>query len=395
MTNSIVPEHLNQDIQLRFNHDERPNLSALELSHVDLQKFERLRTEEAQRQFLQSRLALRSALQTGTLCEVANKDRKPIHPAGQISISHCKSGSLSGFSPELELGVDIETERSQLLKLAPKFQRPDETFITEKCGNQMALQFIWGIKESLYKLHGAGSLDFKKHLQITALDPSQQSDWWTGTAWIWPNKHQQTPKQCYVQAIKWKGLYLCLASHRKPLSPLVGPRIALREWVPTDAPWLFELNADPEVIKFTGDSGFTSEKEALNLILSYPNYQRDGYGRWMVEDVKSGEPLGWCGLKNNPWGVDLGYRFFQRHWGNGYATEAAKLCIQAAPNWNLKTLVGRSAAHNTASINVLNKLGFITQKDFLTSFDNILEKQQRQTLISWNDEPMVVKTLSL
>ena len=43
--------------------------------------------------------------------------------------------------------------------------------------------------------------------------------------------------------------------------------------------------------------------------------------------LHSGEPLGDCGLWRrvieDEWEVEIGYHFARRHWGNGYATEAA------------------------------------------------------------------------
>lgn len=38
-------------------------------------------------------------------------------------------------------------------------------------------------------------------------------------------------------------------------------RLILRESVVNDAPDLFEMNSDPEVLKYTGDVAFTSVEE--------------------------------------------------------------------------------------------------------------------------------------
>ena len=86
------------------------------------------------------------------------------------------------------------------------------------------------------------------------------------------------------------------------MAPIDGKRVRLREWTPQDASWLYELNMNPAVVKYTGDAGFTSEDSALNLIRTYPNYQRDGYGRWMAIDKSTGLPIGWCGLKKKSMG---------------------------------------------------------------------------------------------
>ena len=90
---------------------------------------------------------------------------------------------------------------------------------------------------------------------------------------------------------------------------------------PTDVAFMMELNADPEVTRFTGDGPVASEKEARSRIARLQHQAASRSGRMVVLDRANGERLGWCGLKQLEDGqVDLGYRFFRRHWGKGYAT---------------------------------------------------------------------------
>jgi RimJ/RimL family protein N-acetyltransferase len=78
----------------------------------------------------------------------------------------------------------------------------------------------------------------------------------------------------------------------------------------------------------------------------------------MVEDRTTGQPLGWCGLKQNPWGVDLGFRYFKSTWNKGIATEAGEAVLQWARENKIKGIVGRALSGNVASVRVLKKLGF-------------------------------------
>lgn len=137
-------------------------------------------------------------------------------------------------------------------------------------------------------------------------------------------------------------------------------RLALRPFAPEDAPYLFELNNDPEVIKYTGDSPFESQQAALEFILQYDQYQRYGMGRWTVLDKATGDYLGWCGLKYIPSldEVDVGYRFMKKHWGKGYATESAAACLQYGfEKLGLTRIVGRAIKENVASVRVFEKIG--------------------------------------
>jgi len=136
------------------------------------------------------------------------------------------------------------------------------------------------------------------------------------------------------------------------------PRLVLREFVLNDAENIWELNSDPEVIKYTGDPPFATIKKAREFLLDYTDYEKNGFGRWAVITKASNSFIGWCGLKFNEQNlVDLGFRFFKREWNKGYATEAAEACLEHGfLKLNLNEIIGRVASENKASIKVLEKL---------------------------------------
>lgn len=136
-------------------------------------------------------------------------------------------------------------------------------------------------------------------------------------------------------------------------------RLRLQEFSAADAIHLFELNNDPEVLKFTGDLPFDSIENAVKFLANYSNYKKDGFGRWAVYLKKDNRFIGWCGFRKNEgeW-IDLGFRFLKKEWGNGYATEAAKGCIEFGFNQlGIIEIVGRAVKDNLASIRVLEKVG--------------------------------------
>lgn len=146
-------------------------------------------------------------------------------------------------------------------------------------------------------------------------------------------------------------------------------RCYLRELSVGDAPYFYDLNADAEVIKYTGDQAFGNVSEAKSFLENYNQYDLYGYGRWAVIDKNDGEFLGWCGLKYSPdlEEVDLGFRFFRKYWNQGFATETAKACIDYGfTHLQLNKIVGRAMERNVASIKVLEKTGmtFVGKFDF-------------------------------
>src|SRR6187402_3312605 len=98
------------------------------------------------------------------------------------------------------------------------------------------------------------------------------------------------------------------------------PRFIMRNFELGDAQAMYELNLDPEVMRYTGDKSFTSVEEAYTFLQNYNPYATEGFGRWICVLKDTGEITGWCGLRLQPdFGlVDLGYRFYKRFWGKGY-----------------------------------------------------------------------------
>ncbi len=161
------------------------------------------------------------------------------------------------------------------------------------------------------------------------------------------------------------------------------PRLILREFEISDAAALYELNSDPEVMRYTGDRPFSSIAEAETFVHNYDTYQRQGFGRWAVMSKDTGRLIGWCGLKRNEKDlIDIGFRFFREQWGKGYATEAAKATLDYGfEQLGLEQIIGRAARENKASLRVLEKLGMeFWKKDSCMGIANSLyykiDKQQ-------------------
>lgn len=141
---------------------------------------------------------------------------------------------------------------------------------------------------------------------------------------------------------------------------LETPRLRLREFTEDDAEALYRLNADPDVMRYTGDAPFSGAAAAHDFIRAYDHYDRHGYGRWAVTMKADGRFMGFCGLRVHPeFGeVDLAYRIARQFWDQGYATEAARGAMAAGfDQFGLETITGWAMRENLPSITVLQKLG--------------------------------------
>ena len=63
--------------------------------------------------------------------------------------------------------------------------------------------------------------------------------------------------------------------------------------------------------------------------------------------------------------IEIGWRFKQASWGHGYATEAAlALCDELIKQDDVKAISATALKDNTASINIMKKLGLQFIKNY-------------------------------
>lgn len=148
-------------------------------------------------------------------------------------------------------------------------------------------------------------------------------------------------------------------------------RLLLREFILDDAEKFYQLNLNPNVIRYTGNTAFKSIDEAKSFLENYNDYKANGYGRWAVINKESNEFIGWCGLKYSELEneTDIGFRFFEEEWNKGYATESAAACLKYGfDKLKLNRIIGRAMKENKASIKVLEKIGLVYETDCI--FEN-------------------------
>jgi ribosomal-protein-alanine N-acetyltransferase len=161
-------------------------------------------------------------------------------------------------------------------------------------------------------------------------------------------------------------------------------RLYLRKINRQDIDDLFEMDSDPEVHKFIENNPVSSKEQIAEVVdMLNRQYEENGIARWAVVEKQSLECIGWAGLKyfretvNNHKGFyELGYRFKQKHWGKGYATEASKAIIEFGfKNLGIDSIFAITHPGNKNSIKVLEKSGFelIEQFDYDGDITNWFE----------------------
>ncbi len=140
-------------------------------------------------------------------------------------------------------------------------------------------------------------------------------------------------------------------------------RLIMRPYTEDDIEAAYQVNLDAEVSKYTADGGVKTREEIHDIIknTTLADYEKYGFGRLAVIYKPENKYIGFSGLKYLPEfdAVDIGYRFARPYWGMGIATESARPFIPFGfETLNLKEIVGFVMAENTASSNVLKKIGF-------------------------------------
>lgn len=143
---------------------------------------------------------------------------------------------------------------------------------------------------------------------------------------------------------------------------LTTKRLALWPLEEHDDEFFFDLDSDPEVMRYISGGVPTSREDALAAVERvFAMYEaRPGQGLWPATLQRTGERIGWFLLKyfDALDAVEVGYRLYRRHWGKGYATEGtAALLEHGFETLALPEIIGICFPQNRASRRVLEKNG--------------------------------------
>lgn len=149
-------------------------------------------------------------------------------------------------------------------------------------------------------------------------------------------------------------------------------RLVLRRITEADAEALYELDGDPEVMRFLTGGKPTPLDAIINdtlprMLRSYDLLE--GFGYWAAVEKSTGGFLGWFTLRPKDGGetgeVELGYRLRRSAWGKGYATEGSRALIRKGfTALGVRRVVAETMAVNKASRRVMEKAGLTHVRTF-------------------------------
>lgn len=146
-------------------------------------------------------------------------------------------------------------------------------------------------------------------------------------------------------------------------------RLELHLMADTDAELLYELDQNPNVMKYINGGKLTSMEDIEKVMIPRMNSYRNppnGWGLWKVLKRNDKQFIGWILVRpmdffndsRNDNDIELGWRFKQESWGKGYATEAAEAVMTALIDLGIYEKMSVIVVPgNQASIRIMQKLG--------------------------------------
>lgn len=145
------------------------------------------------------------------------------------------------------------------------------------------------------------------------------------------------------------------------MATLETDRLTLRMLGESDLDAYAEMCGDPEVMRYIGDGQPLARPMAWrNLAMMVGHWSLRGYGPWAAEERSSGVLVGRIGFWNpDGWpGFELGWTLRRPFWGQGYATEGARVALRFAfTRLDHPLVISLIHPENAASIKVAERVG--------------------------------------
>lgn len=148
-------------------------------------------------------------------------------------------------------------------------------------------------------------------------------------------------------------------------------RLILRSWEAGDRHHFAEMNGNMTVMKYFPNPLSVAESDAFVYRIE-KEFEETGIGSFAVEIKGTGEFIGYVGFHRFSFdapfspGWEIGWRISDRYWHNGYATEAAKACINFAHEKRFcDKIYSFTAVPNTPSENVMKRIGMKFEGTFM------------------------------
>jgi RimJ/RimL family protein N-acetyltransferase len=160
-------------------------------------------------------------------------------------------------------------------------------------------------------------------------------------------------------------------------------RLLVRKLAFTDINAFHKMQSNPNVMQYTDSlpkNRDENQRELGNLISLY-NKPHNDFWVYAVTRKKDKKFIGTLAfIKDKEQNTEIGYRYLEKYWNNGYAFEALTGMITHAKTKGIKELVAEVIVKNKASEYLLKKAGFKMVNEYICDDLKLLERSYKLKL---------------
>ncbi|HBN54874.1 MAG TPA: GNAT family N-acetyltransferase [Stenotrophomonas sp.] len=153
---------------------------------------------------------------------------------------------------------------------------------------------------------------------------------------------------------------------RLPQPELSSPRLRLREVRGDDAPALFAIHSDPQVMRYWSYPAWTEPAQAERKVADIQRQRRElDMLVWAIADARSDRLIGTCAvfaMHLEQGRAEIGYSLHPHWQGRGLASEALRMILRHLfEDMGLRRIEADIDPRNQASCRLVEKLGFVRE----------------------------------
>ncbi|OIQ35547.1 MAG: hypothetical protein BM563_11895 [Bacteroidetes bacterium MedPE-SWsnd-G1] len=159
-------------------------------------------------------------------------------------------------------------------------------------------------------------------------------------------------------------------------------RLIVRKLILTDLKAFHELQGNPNVMRFVNSKvgDFNENKLELDRLIQFYNKPGNEFQIYAVILKNTQNLIGTVALVKTDGEEEIGYRFIERLWGNGFGKEIVPALIEHCRKLGISEIVAYVAYMNRASLKIIEQNDFVYEKDSFAEDIDQLERKYRLKL---------------
>ncbi|MDT0552216.1 GNAT family N-acetyltransferase [Urechidicola vernalis] len=159
-------------------------------------------------------------------------------------------------------------------------------------------------------------------------------------------------------------------------------RLIVRKLILTDLKAFHELQGNPNVMRFVNSKvgDFNENKLELDRLIQFYDKPGNEFQIYAVILKNTQNLIGTVALVKMDGEEEIGYRFIERLWGNGFGKEIVPALIEHCRKLGISEIVAYAAYENKASLKIIEQNDFVYEKDSFAEDIDQLERKYKLKL---------------